>query len=171
MALGTGWVRLKYEMTDYWTGEPLEIDDKIFLATSRPPFGGCDGGSCARSCTCRSAAVTFGRGARRASRHMMRPSAKLPYDVRMTLENAQMTPGMTLAHVVKPDAWDRWLADLPESEKAQDGRSQDQIDMDNLRWRRAHEAKKRLVQFPPASESRTPGWLKAQEDAWIKSRK
>jgi hypothetical protein len=35
-----GWVRLKYEMTDYWTDEPLEIDDKIFLATSRPPFGG-----------------------------------------------------------------------------------------------------------------------------------
>jgi hypothetical protein len=34
------WVRLKYEMTDYWTGEPLAIDDKIFLATSRPPFGG-----------------------------------------------------------------------------------------------------------------------------------
>jgi hypothetical protein len=33
-------VRLKYEMTDYWTGEPLAIDDKIFLATSRPPFGG-----------------------------------------------------------------------------------------------------------------------------------
>src|SRR5499426_1212070 len=24
----------------YWTDEPLEIDDKIFLATSRPPFGG-----------------------------------------------------------------------------------------------------------------------------------
>jgi hypothetical protein len=35
-----GWVRLKYEMTGYWTGEPLEVDDKIFLATSRPPFGG-----------------------------------------------------------------------------------------------------------------------------------
>jgi hypothetical protein len=35
-----GWVRLKYEMTDYWTDEPFEIDDKIFLATSRPPFGG-----------------------------------------------------------------------------------------------------------------------------------
>jgi hypothetical protein len=35
-----GWVRLKYETTDYWTGEPLEIRDKIFLATSRPPFGG-----------------------------------------------------------------------------------------------------------------------------------
>ena len=34
------WVRLKYEMTDYWTGEPLAIDDKIFLTTSRPPFGG-----------------------------------------------------------------------------------------------------------------------------------
>jgi hypothetical protein len=35
-----GWVRLKYDMTDYWTGELLEIDDKIFLASSRPPFGG-----------------------------------------------------------------------------------------------------------------------------------
>jgi hypothetical protein len=34
------WVRLKYRMTDYWTGEPLEIDDKIRLTTSRPPFGG-----------------------------------------------------------------------------------------------------------------------------------
>jgi hypothetical protein len=33
-------VRLKYEMADYWTGEPLAIDDKIFLATTRPPFGG-----------------------------------------------------------------------------------------------------------------------------------
>ena len=31
---------MKYEMTDYGTGEPLPIDDKIFLATSRPPFGG-----------------------------------------------------------------------------------------------------------------------------------
>jgi hypothetical protein len=41
-----GWVRLKYEMTDYWTGEPLAIDDKIFLATSRPPRSvGCGGGS------------------------------------------------------------------------------------------------------------------------------
>jgi hypothetical protein len=27
-------------MRDYWTGEPLAIDDKIFLATSRPRFGG-----------------------------------------------------------------------------------------------------------------------------------
>jgi hypothetical protein len=35
-----GCVRLKYEMTDYWTGEPLAVDDKIFLATSRPTFGG-----------------------------------------------------------------------------------------------------------------------------------
>jgi hypothetical protein len=34
------WIRLKYGMADYWTGEPLEIDDKILLATSRPPFGG-----------------------------------------------------------------------------------------------------------------------------------
>jgi hypothetical protein len=34
------WVRLKCRMTDYWTDEPLEIDDKIRLTTSRPPFGG-----------------------------------------------------------------------------------------------------------------------------------
>src|SRR5215471_16963234 len=36
----TSWVRLKYSTTDYWTDEPLEIDDKVYLATSRPPFGG-----------------------------------------------------------------------------------------------------------------------------------
>jgi hypothetical protein len=35
-----GWVRLKYGMTDYWTDEPLEIDDKILLEASRPAFGG-----------------------------------------------------------------------------------------------------------------------------------
>jgi hypothetical protein len=35
-----GCVRLKYEMTDYWIGESLAVDDKIFLATSGPPFGG-----------------------------------------------------------------------------------------------------------------------------------
>jgi hypothetical protein len=35
-----GWVRLKYGITDYWTDEPLEIDDKILLVSSRPPFGG-----------------------------------------------------------------------------------------------------------------------------------
>jgi hypothetical protein len=33
-------VRLRYAMTDYWTGEEIEIDDEIFLATTRPPFGG-----------------------------------------------------------------------------------------------------------------------------------
>src|SRR5262249_11436859 len=34
------WLRLQYTMADYWTGEEVEIDDKIFLATTRPPFGG-----------------------------------------------------------------------------------------------------------------------------------
>ena len=33
-------VRLRYAMADYWTGEEIEIDDKIFLTTTRPPFGG-----------------------------------------------------------------------------------------------------------------------------------
>ena len=27
-------------MTDYWSGQEAEIDDKIDLAASRPPFGG-----------------------------------------------------------------------------------------------------------------------------------
>jgi hypothetical protein len=33
-----GWVRLKYEMTDYGTGEPFAIEDKVFLATSGCPM-------------------------------------------------------------------------------------------------------------------------------------
>jgi hypothetical protein len=27
-------------MTDYWTGEELQIDEQIYLAASRPHFGG-----------------------------------------------------------------------------------------------------------------------------------
>jgi hypothetical protein len=34
------WLRLQYSMADYWTGEELEIDDKIYLASSRAHFGG-----------------------------------------------------------------------------------------------------------------------------------
>jgi hypothetical protein len=34
------WLRLKYAMADCRTGEEVEIDDKIFLATTLPPFGG-----------------------------------------------------------------------------------------------------------------------------------
>src|SRR5262245_30562715 len=34
------WIRLQYRMDDYWTGEPLEIDDKIELTATRPKFGG-----------------------------------------------------------------------------------------------------------------------------------
>jgi hypothetical protein len=37
---GDGWLRLRYEMTDYWSCEELEIEDKIYLATTRPHFGG-----------------------------------------------------------------------------------------------------------------------------------
>jgi hypothetical protein len=46
--LGNGWVRLKYGMTDYWTDEPIEIDDKILLVTSRPRSAVYGGGLCAR---------------------------------------------------------------------------------------------------------------------------
>jgi hypothetical protein len=34
------WLRLRYSMTDYWSGEELKIDDRIYLATTRPHFGG-----------------------------------------------------------------------------------------------------------------------------------
>ena len=34
------WLRLKYRIHDHWSGEPHEIDDKIYLATTQPPFGG-----------------------------------------------------------------------------------------------------------------------------------
>ena len=34
------WIRVRYCITDYWSGEDFEIDDKIFLATTRPLFGG-----------------------------------------------------------------------------------------------------------------------------------
>src|SRR5262245_9421052 len=34
------WVRLKYGMADYRSGEELKIDDKVYLAPTRPHFGG-----------------------------------------------------------------------------------------------------------------------------------
>jgi hypothetical protein len=34
------WIRLQYRIKDYWTGEPLKIDDKIQLRATRPKFGG-----------------------------------------------------------------------------------------------------------------------------------
>jgi hypothetical protein len=37
---GDGWLRLRYQMTDYWSGQEVEIDDKVYLATTRPRFGG-----------------------------------------------------------------------------------------------------------------------------------
>ena len=34
------WLRLKYAINDYWTGQTHEVDDKIFLVSTQPPFGG-----------------------------------------------------------------------------------------------------------------------------------
>ena len=34
------WLRLRYAICDYWTGEQHQIDDKIYLTASRPWFGG-----------------------------------------------------------------------------------------------------------------------------------
>jgi hypothetical protein len=38
--LQESWVRLQYAINDYWTGQTHQIDDKIFLVSTRPPFGG-----------------------------------------------------------------------------------------------------------------------------------
>jgi hypothetical protein len=37
---GDSWLRLRYRICDYWTGEPHEIDELIYVVASRPPFGG-----------------------------------------------------------------------------------------------------------------------------------
>jgi hypothetical protein len=34
------WLRLQYSVAEYCTGEELEIDDQIYLAATRPHFGG-----------------------------------------------------------------------------------------------------------------------------------
>ena len=34
------WLCLRYSMADYWSGEELTIDDKVYLAPTRPHFGG-----------------------------------------------------------------------------------------------------------------------------------
>ena len=89
----------------------------------------------------------------------------------------QLDAGYTLAHVVKPQAWDRWLADLPESKNVEDWRTPKQKAEDNQHWRvswdptfeNPYEAYyapgspggKPLVQFPPVSTA--PDWLKDEE--------
>ena len=100
------------------------------------------------------------------------PGAVVPQYAEPNFGLARELPGQEMPAISpKPEAWDRWLANAPESQNVEDRRSDDNRDMDDLRWRRAHEPKKPLVQFPPLSESRTPSWLKAQEDAWIKAKK
>jgi hypothetical protein len=37
---GDSWLRLRYDIDDYWTGEPHKIDELIYFTTSRPPFEG-----------------------------------------------------------------------------------------------------------------------------------
>src|SRR5262245_9923556 len=34
------WVRLQYAIDDYWTGQTHQVDDKIFLVSTQPSFGG-----------------------------------------------------------------------------------------------------------------------------------
>jgi hypothetical protein len=77
-------------------------------------------------------------------------------------------------------AWDRWLADLPESKNIEDSRTPEQKAIDDERWRLIWDptlvrpAKKPLKQFPPAepeAKSTTPDWLKDQESQWLKANK
>ncbi len=63
------WMWLRYEMTDYWTGEECKIDDKVFSPLRRHRSVASAGGSSARvrtagceCCICPSAAGIFGRG-------------------------------------------------------------------------------------------------------------
>jgi hypothetical protein len=37
---GNSWLCLRYSMTDYCSGEEFKIDDKVYLASTRPHFGG-----------------------------------------------------------------------------------------------------------------------------------
>jgi hypothetical protein len=34
------WLRLRYQICEYWTGEPHDIDELIYLVATRPRFGG-----------------------------------------------------------------------------------------------------------------------------------
>jgi len=34
------WLRVQYVIGDYWTGQRHQVDDKIFLVSTQPPFGG-----------------------------------------------------------------------------------------------------------------------------------
>jgi hypothetical protein len=66
-------------------------------------------------------------------------------------------------------AWDRWLAEIPESANVEDLRSPEEKDEDQERWTFTGRFKpKVLVQFPPAPE--VPLWLQAQEAAYLKSK-
>jgi hypothetical protein len=38
--LQESWLRLQYTITDYWTGQAHQIDDKIFLVSTQPQFSG-----------------------------------------------------------------------------------------------------------------------------------
>jgi hypothetical protein len=38
--LQESWLRLQYAIDDYWTGQTHQVDDRIFLVSTQPPFGG-----------------------------------------------------------------------------------------------------------------------------------
>ena len=57
----------------------------------------------------------------------------------------QRPPWENTAPFVKPEAWDRWLANAPESENVEDRSDLDAIDMDEIYWRRARGEKGQLI--------------------------
>jgi hypothetical protein len=94
-----------------------------------------------------------------------------------------MDAGYTLAHVVRPAAWDRWLADLPESKNVEDWRTPEQKADDDRNWRVTWDPtfeNPYEIYYAPGSPgfrppvqlpSTTPDWLKDQESQWLKANK
>jgi hypothetical protein len=81
----------------------------------------------------------------------------------------------------QPAAWDRWLADLPESSNVVDLRTPEQKAEDNNKWRLTWDptltrpAPKPLKQFPPVvapppAQSTLPAWLQDQQSQWTKAK-
>jgi hypothetical protein len=108
------------------------------------------------------------------------PGSVFPKWKRGMGDRQQEDAGYSLAHVVKPHAWDSWLADLPESKNIEDWRTPTQKAEDNQLWRVTwdptyetpyEQFAKPLVQFPPVPPvSTAPDWLRDQETQWVKTK-
>jgi hypothetical protein len=61
---------------------------------------------------------------------------KVPHDLQVILSTHQQSPGFMLAPFVRAEAWDRWLAGLPESENVEDRRTPEKAEgPDDPNWK------------------------------------